>query len=56
MCVSEFIPDKISGVALEYRPRESAILEEDAEYEDTSISLKKGGRFGKYNPPGVESY
>jgi hypothetical protein len=38
LCVSEFIPDKISGVALEYRPRESAILEEDEEYETTSYN------------------
>ena len=59
MCLSEFIPDKISGVALEYRPRESAILEEDEEHEETSISKITVGRFessnGKYKPYKVES-
>lgn len=34
--IADFIPDKLSGVALDYRPRDTEILEVDEEYEQSS--------------------
>ena len=45
----EFIPDKLSGIALDYRPRDTEIKEVDEEYEATSYQGSSLNRIGRLN-------